>query len=307
LRQALQALCDQTLDRDRYEVVLVDDGSTDGTRQVAASFNADLPIRYAYQAHAGLASAKNHALALARAPIVVFVDDDDVLAADALEAHHRAHEEHPDPRAAVLGHTGLAPDVARSPLMGFVTEIGCQLFYYPGLKHGDRLDFTFFWGGRSSCKRELLMEYGVFNPVFAFGCEDIELGYRLSRAGFHVVYDSRARSTMIRTLDFDGFCRRSYAQGWSNWTFASMHPADVIRHWAGVRDVARWERIKPRFDDVLNVGRALDRIAHDRVTAGLDLDDAAIALLHRAYFAAFTACRIRGSADCRARTPVVLP
>ena len=51
------------------------------------------------------------------------------------------------------------------------------LFMYPPLKDGELLDNTYFWGGRSSCKKNFLVEHGNFNPVFKFGCEDIELGY----------------------------------------------------------------------------------------------------------------------------------
>ena len=77
---------------------------------------------------------------------------------------------------------------------------GLLLFSYPNLKHGDVLDYTYFWGGCSSCKRKFLIEYGVFNPVFRFGCEDIELAYRLSKSNLKVVYNARAVSTMVRDI-----------------------------------------------------------------------------------------------------------
>jgi glycosyltransferase involved in cell wall biosynthesis len=301
LRRALSAARAQTLDPARFEVVVVDDGSTDATREVARAFKGSLPLRYVVQANAGLAAAKNHGLAVARGAIVVFLDDDDVLAPDALEAHLRAHRERPDPATAVLGHTGLAPDVARSPLMRFVTEVGCQLFFYPSIRPGDRLDFTYFWGGRSSCKRALLMEHGVFDPVFRFGCEDIELGFRLAKkTGFHVVYDDRARSTMVRALDYEGFCRRSYLQGRSNRVFATRHPDEVVRRWAQVEAVDdEWRAIAPRHDEVLKVGRDLDRLANERLAAGRPLDALTTTLLHRAYWAAFRASRVKGSFDAR--------
>ncbi len=79
LRQALGALCAQTLGLDNFEVVVIDDGSTDETRQVVDAFAPLLNLHYAYQANSGLASGKNHGLGLSRAPIVVFLDDDDVL------------------------------------------------------------------------------------------------------------------------------------------------------------------------------------------------------------------------------------
>jgi hypothetical protein len=198
----------------------------------------------------------------------------------------------------VLGYTGLAPQVAVSPLMHFVTEVGCHLFAYPGLTEGDLLNFTFFWGGRSSCKRSLLLEYGRFNPLFRFGCEDIELGYRLSRRGFQVVYQPRAKSYMIRTLDYEGFCHRCYLQGGSNWTFSTMHPASVVRAWTGVEGIAaEWQRIEPRYSEIIKAGRDLDRLANERLAAGIPLDELTTRLLYRAYHAAFKASRIKGSVD----------
>jgi len=298
LRRALDALCGQTLGADQFEVVVVDDGSTDETRGLVCSFESLLPLRYLFQPQSGLGAAKNLGLGAAQAPVVLFLDDDDVLASDCLEAHCRAHQDHPDRQTAVLGYTGLAPEVAVSPLMHFVTEVGCHLFSYPKLSDGDLLNFTYFWGGRSSCKRSLLLEYGAFNPVFRFGCEDIELGYRLSRKGFQVVYQPQAKSYMIRTVDYPDFCRRCYLQGGSSWTFNAMHPARIVRVWTGVEGIAtKWQRIEPRYPEIIKAGSDLDRLANERVAAGIPLDELTTRLLHRAYYAAFKASRIKGSVD----------
>jgi hypothetical protein len=298
LRRALDALRGQTLDAEQLEVVVVDDGSTDETRELVSSFKSLLPVRYLFQPKSGLGAAKNLGLGVAQAPIVVFLDDDDVLAGDCLEVHYRTHQEHPDVRTAVLGYTGLAPQVAVSPLMHFVTEVGFHLFSYPQLTDGDLLNFTYFWGGRSSCKRALLLESGTFDPVFRFGCEDIELGYRLSRKGLQVVYQPRAKSYMIRTVDYPGFCHRCYLQGGSSWTFNAMHPAEIVRAWTGVEGIAaEWQRIAPRHPEVIKAGRDLDRLANERVAAGIPLDELMTRLLHRAYYAAFKASRIKGSFD----------
>lgn len=299
LRRALGALCGQSLSSDQFEVIIVDDGSADDTPQVARSFADLIPVRYFRQAHAGLAAAKNHGIAVARAPIVVFLDDDDVLSASALEQHLKTHEKHPETHTAVLGYTGLAGQIASNPLMDFVTGAGAYLFSYPGLRAGEFLDYTYFWGGRSSCKRELLMQEGVFNPAFQFGCEDIELGYRLSRAsGLRVVYNPDIVSTMIRCLDFEGFCRRCTMQGRSNRVFSDMHPVPEIQQWTEMDTAAaEWQGIAPRFEEILRTARNLDRLALARTEADLPLDDFTRTLLHRAYHAAFRACRIKGSME----------
>lgn len=298
LRQALGALCAQTLGPERFEVIVVDDGSTDNTRETVEGFQSLLDIRWAYQSNSGLASGKNHGLFLSRAPLVAFLDDDDVLDARCLEEHCRTHAQFPMPSYAVLGYTGLAHEPAHSHLMRYVTQVGCQLFYYPHLSDGAVLDFSYFWGGRSSCKRAFLLEHGVFNPVFRFGAEDIELGYRLDQLGLRVVYNASAISYMIRTLTFDDFCRRSYLQGRSNWVFSQLHPDPVVSAWAQTETVeSEWIEIAPRLDDIMTMGRNLDRFAQERTAVELPLDTLTTRLLHRAYAAAFRAQRIRGTIE----------
>src|SRR6185295_1404141 len=107
-------------------------------------------------------------------PLVIFLDDDDMATPQLLEQHLNTHERFADDRFALLGYTALEGGLAADPLMHFATEVSCFLFSYPKLTDGDVLDYSYFWGGRSSCKRAFLLSHGVFNPVFRFGCEDIE-------------------------------------------------------------------------------------------------------------------------------------
>jgi len=295
LRRALQALCTQSLAAEQFEVLLIDDGSTDDTAAVATEFQQLLPLRYIHQPNAGLAAAKNHGIEQARGPIVLFVDDDDVMDPDCLRQHLLSHAEHPQPQFAVLGYTDLLPEVARSPLMRYVTDSAGLLFCYGPLKHSDILDYRHFWGGRSSCKRSFLLEHGVFNPVFRFGAEDIELGYRLSTAGLQVVFNRQAISHMLRSLSFDDFCRRSYLQGRSNQVFATLHPDREIARYTGSEGAEQqWALIALRYPRLLKSGRDLHRYAIERLDAGLSIDGISTRLLHQAYDTAFRASQIAG-------------
>lgn len=295
LLRALGALCGQTLDADLFEVIVVDDGSKDRTRDIVDSFRSLLPLRYAYQDNSGLASGKNHGLFLSRSPIILFLDDDDVADSKLLEQHLFRHRQYPQVEYAVLGYTGLAGAVARSPLMHYVTEVDCRLFSYPHLQDGAVLDYTYFWGGRSSCKRMFLLEHGVFNPVFTFGAEDIELGFRLSKVGLKVVYDRQAISHMIRALDFESFCRRSYLQGQSNWVFSQLHNEPAVEKWSKVNNAdMKWKKLEPIFENTIKSARDIDRFAQSRINNSLALDELTKAFLHRAYGEAFTANFIKG-------------
>ena len=303
LSQTLESILGQTLDRSNFELIVIDDGSMDETRKVVESFEGRLPLRYAYQANAGLASARNHGIYRSQAPLLLFLDDDDLCSPNLFEEHVKTHGQYPDNHFAVLGYVALDPNLSQKPMLHYVTEVGCYLFSYPNLKHGDVLDYTYFWGGCSSCKRKFLIDYGVFNPVFRFGCEDIELAYRLSKSNLKVVYNARAVSTMVRDISFDAFCTRLIRQGESQYVFSQLHPDAEVQKWTEMIGAEEeWQRIEKVYEAVVRSARELDRIANLKLDLGLELDDVTRDLLHRAYRNAFRACKLKGIYNRRSET-----
>src|SRR5262249_23435435 len=86
------------------DVIVVDDGSTDDTAQVAAAF---LAVRYIHQDNAGLSAARNTGLRLATATYVVFLDSDDRLLPGALSAGVAALAQNPEAVFAYGGHVNI--------------------------------------------------------------------------------------------------------------------------------------------------------------------------------------------------------
>ncbi|WP_323990745.1 glycosyltransferase [Nguyenibacter sp. L1] len=298
LPRVLDGLRNQTLQASRFEIVAVDDGSTDNTCDVLASWRNRLPIRVLSQRAAGLAAAKNLGVFAARAPVVVFLDDDDVVMPDFLCMHLSVHLAHPGIETAVLSRTVLAPEIDALPVMRHVTHSGMQLFSYDWIRPGQILGFREFWGGRSSCKRSLLVRHGVFHPAFRFGCEDIELGWRLSRHGLRVIYEPKACAVMIRALSFDQFCDRSYRQGRSQYLFATLHPDQAIQDYCEIDDaVAAWRRDWSGYARHLRRTRKLEALTLARQAADLPIHDELQQALDAAYRRAFFLSRAKGVVD----------
>ncbi|MGO8767049.1 MAG: glycosyltransferase [Limisphaerales bacterium] len=258
LRRSIQSLLAQNAAFD-YEIIIIDDGSTDGTREVCREFAGDARVKCHPEINRGIAAAKNHGAELAQSDLVLFFDDDDVADPNLLAEHVKSHTEFPDESIAVLGYTGWDASIKTDMLMNYITGTGGFLFSYSSLKHRQFYDYTHFWGGRASCKRSLLLKFGLFNPVFTFGSEDIELGYRLkSAAEFKVLYNESARSYMIRPLNFDAFVGRCLRQGKSQAWFSRLHPAREVQKWC-LRPKAEgiWDYLKIEYERQLKWGRKL--------------------------------------------------
>jgi len=299
LRECLLSLASQSVPPGMFEVVVVDDGSGVETESVCRS--APLPVRYVRSGEAGIATAKNAGASEATAPIVLFFDDDDVADVNLLRQHLHTHDAHPDEQVAVLGYTTWSPSLEVTEVMRFVTDVGHYLFAYDGLEDGQLLDFTYFWGGRASCKSALLTAHGGFRTEFEFGCEDIELAYRLSELGFRVVFNRGAVQYMNRPVTYDEFCRRCLRQGRAQWLFSQMHPDPVVQTYCGVGAAEeRWSEIEPLLE-----GRSTD--AHELEALLADsVDGAADELrkeLWKLYWWSFDAFKVKGIVDAMRDSP----
>ena len=180
----------------RFELIVVDNNSTDATRQAVESFIArgHRQVRYLFEGRQGVAHARNAGIAAARAPIVAFTDDDILVAPDWLAAIHRAFEQHPE--ADLVGGKVL-PQWSTTPPGWLTIEHWSPLAL---LDYGDEpilLDSR-----RPSClvtanlavRRHVFGHVGLFNPELQRvkdgigSTEDHELMLRFYRQGRKGVY-----------------------------------------------------------------------------------------------------------------------
>jgi glycosyltransferase involved in cell wall biosynthesis len=290
LRECLTAFAKQTLDAAEYEVVVVDDGSGTSTIDpLLEEFADQLSLTGIRIEHAGRSAAKNMAVLLARAPLVLFFDDDDRPAPDYLERHVLAHDRRPDLGVAILGHTDWAPELDLTPLMHFVTDVDRLMFAYERLGDGQELDWRGFWEGRISCKRALLMRHGLHDQRLNYSI-DVEMGWRVAPQGLRVIYDTSAVSVMARPLDLDTFCDRTQAKGKAHAIIAALHPGtDIANAFQLDEAVDYWQRHRASEPELRQQAAALE--------ARSETDESVLAELHAAYRQLFRLLRAKGVAE----------
>jgi len=234
LRRVLAALEGQPgVLEGRAEVVVVDDGSSDGTGDWLQRRARDLPaLKVLGQANAGPARARNRGASTARGEIVLFLGDDTVPAPGWLDEHLEEHRLFGGGGPlAVVGYTSF-PERAHRPFARYVNEYGAQ-FGYLLIERPTDVPFNFFYTSNVSVPRRFLLDLGGFREDFpAAAWEDIELAYRAVAEGMRLRYLPRARTIHEHRVSPRGFRRRQWTSGRSGAIFARLHPE--LHHFLGV-------------------------------------------------------------------------
>jgi glycosyltransferase involved in cell wall biosynthesis len=180
LQKCLQALENQQLAPpvEQFEVVLVDDGSTDDTVAWLHDHAAALPhVRLIQQEHGGPAEGRNRGVRSALGDVIVFIDSDLVVLPDFLACHGRALERHWRRHGNRLCFT-------------YGAVINTANFDDPTSEPHKLRDhsWAYFATGNVAIDRDLLERSGLFDTAFRlYGWEDLELGERLRRLGVVLV------------------------------------------------------------------------------------------------------------------------
>jgi GT2 family glycosyltransferase len=206
LRNTLAALARQTLPADRFEVLVVDDGSDESERQVLRALASEFAFELIEKPQGGLATARNRGAGQARGEFLHFLDDDVIPVPDSLEQHLASHDAEPQ-AVAVVGALPFPPQVRIDAFLWYIDRSGhYDLYKHPGKYPGGQPPMPPM-NGNSSISRDLFERVGRYDESFLrYGGEDLELGYRLAQAGVRFVYNPRAVGYHDHTKDFPQFC-----------------------------------------------------------------------------------------------------
>jgi glycosyltransferase involved in cell wall biosynthesis len=217
LQLCLDGFTRQTISREQFEVVVIDDGSTDDIRAVAATFAHALDLEFICTAHAGPARARNVGLARAAAPLILLYDDDQRPFPDLIEYCLNFHHLHPCEAEASLLFFELDPAISES---GFACWAFRQLYTFPSsacVSGWER-----FWSGSITCKKSLF-RHGLFDPAYQM-LEDADLGLRLSRSlNLRVHFEPKVTGTFVRRPTFEQIWRRQYMLGYFSHVLARQY------------------------------------------------------------------------------------
>jgi glycosyltransferase involved in cell wall biosynthesis len=209
LRRLLDALAHQTYPAHAFEVIVVDDGSTDGTTNRLGDWSFPFTLRVLQQDHGGPAQARNLGACHATGDLIVFVDDDVIPAPELLDEHVRSHQLGSD--LIVVGPMS-PPRAWRRPAWVRWEEDMLQVQYRDMLAGRYPCTPRQFYTANVSLARARFLEAGGFDPAFK-RAEDVELAYRLRDVGMRFVFNPRADVRHYASRSFSAWLRTPYQYG----------------------------------------------------------------------------------------------
>lgn len=221
LRPCLDALARQTAGPESFEVVVVDDGSTDETAAMLREYRAPFRLRVERQANRGPGAARNRGIDVAAGTYCLFMDDD-ILAEPELVSEHLTAQ-----RAGAgvvgIGMLGLNVRAERSGLARYFAA--WWEGHYRRFESGEaEPSFWDCFSGNMSAPRDVLRSIGGFDESLE-RTEDVELGYRLAQSGLKIVYLGRAAAEQHHGKGFREIVRDYDRAGSAALAMWRRHPA----------------------------------------------------------------------------------
>lgn len=209
--------CLSSLQRQRrvnYEVIVIDDGSTDDVPQIAASHST---VRYERQDHAGLSAARNLGMKLARGEVIVYTDDDCRPDEDWLWRIAAALD---DPRWVAAGGPNLPPPPRSEVERCVAAAPGGPCHVLLNDEEAEHLP-----GCNLAIRKSALEDIGGFDPVFRAAGDDVDVCWRLREAGGKLRFVPGAFVWHHRRLTVGAYLKQQRGYGHAEALLMKKHPS----------------------------------------------------------------------------------
>jgi hypothetical protein len=220
LRASLDGLLRSDLPRGAWELIVVDDGSTDDTGAVAARY-ADTVLCVA-DGPRGPAHARNLGAMAARSAVLAFVDADVVVARSTLRGFVESLQAEPELTAVFGAYDDCPAD------LGIVSRYRNLLHHHVHVRHAG--DARTFWAGCGAIRRDVFLRIGGFNAerYRRPQVEDIELGYRVSDAGGRIRLVPSLTGTHLKRWSLAGMLRTDFCDRAVPWTELLLERRTIV-------------------------------------------------------------------------------
>lgn len=225
LIKCLENLENQSYDKNKFEVIVVDDGSNDNTKEVVQSFlkRTKLNLKFFSQNHKGPGAARNLAISKSKGQYILITNDDTYPSRKWISEHMKMHNKTKD--IAVLGFVDWAPDAQTNEFMNFIAPYG-PLFDFR-IKNPNNCGFDYFFTSNISLEKKWFKS-NLFNETFKHAsCEDIELGCRLEKKGLKIILNKDAvvyHEHHHEDVVSGGFYKKLYITAKYFHIFTKFHP-----------------------------------------------------------------------------------
>jgi GT2 family glycosyltransferase len=223
LRRVLDGYDHQDSGPGSFEVLVVADRAEPDIEAVRSAIGErSYRLRLLRGEVAGLSANRNTGWQAARAPLVLFTDNDTIPIPGLVSEHLEWHRRFPADEVAVAGLVRWARGLKVTPFMKWL-EYGVQ-FDYNSIA-GDEASWAHLYGANSSIKRALLERVGGYDEErLPYLYEDIDWGYRARAHGLKVMLNRRAIVDHWRPMSLEVWQARAPMLAATEWQFCQMHP-----------------------------------------------------------------------------------
>jgi GT2 family glycosyltransferase len=208
---------------DGLDVVVVLDGSDDGSLEMLEALDFPAPLKSIWQRNRGRSAARNAGLAVANGEIVWFLDDDLVPGPGLLRRHRLAHER--DEGHIHVGPYPLSESSPVAPNKRWFDDTYAELARTGVITRADRFSIA-----NTSGPADVFRAIGGFDESFTgWGVEDLELGYRLLSGGYEIRFDAEAVAAHEQDLSAGELCANCVSNGRNLVRAFTLHPG-LIEH-----------------------------------------------------------------------------